>query len=249
MESDQKGLFIVFEGIDGSGTSTQVHELSRRIESLDKYQDIMRTHEPWRSADIKRRLQEDRDAYSDPEEMSRLFVADRVDHSYRLIIPNIDANAIVISSRYKMSTCAFQQAQGVPIETLLKMHGYNNGILTPDITFFLDVPREVASERMRRRGDPSEKFERNAEFIDKVVANYRDLVSLAQRDSDLFGKVLRIDATKSVKEVSEEVYQDFLSVYRTWKGLDFHWSSLLRYPKADTTIDHHYQQKPEGDYQ
>lgn len=214
----ERGLFIVFEGIDGSGTSTQVHQLSQRVEELDKYQDIIRTHEPWKSKEIKKKLEEDKDAYSGAEEMSQLYIADRVDHSYKLIDTNLSAGVMVIDSRYKASTCAFQQAQGVPLEKLLRMHEHR-GILTPDITFLLDVSREVASKRMKDR-IRSEKFERDAGFIDKVISNYREIVRISEEDSKLFGTVLRIDAEKSLEEVSENVYQEFLKVYRKWKGLD-----------------------------
>jgi dTMP kinase len=215
---EERGLFIVFEGIDGSGTSTQVHQLSKRVEELDKYQDIIRTHEPWKSAEIKRKLGEDKDAYSGAEEMSQLYVEDRINHFYKLINPNCEAEVMVISSRYKASTCAFQQAQGVSLRNLLEMHEHR-GLQNPDITFLLDVSRKVAAERMKDR-TRSEKFERDAEFIEKVIKNYRDIVKLSEENPKLFGKVIRIDAEKSLEEVSEEVYQTFLPIYRERKGLD-----------------------------
>jgi dTMP kinase len=214
----ERGLFIVFEGIDGSGTSTQVHQLSQRIEELDKYQDIMRTHEPWKSKEIKKKLEEDRDAYSGAEEMSQLYIEDRINHFYRLIDPNYSAGAFVISSRYKSSTCAFQQAQGVPLAKLLEMHEHR-GIQNPDITFFLDVSRKVAANRMKDR-TRSEKFERDAEFIEKVIKNYQNIAKLSKENPKLFGRVIRIDAEKPLNEVSENVYQEFLPIYREWKGLD-----------------------------
>ena len=99
----------------------------KRIERLNKYQDILRTHEPWRNKKIKRKLEEDKDAYSDPEKTAHLFVEDRTDHSYILIRPNLLMGTDVFCSRYKMSTCAFQQTQGVPLEKLLEMHE-NRGV-------------------------------------------------------------------------------------------------------------------------
>ena len=215
MSYTKRGLFIVFEGIDGSGTSTHVHRLSEKVEILDKYQDILRTHEPWRNKEIKRKLEEDKDAYSDPEKMAQLYVADRVDHSYRLIDTNLNAGAIVICSRYKMSTCAFQQAQGISLDKLLEMHEYR-GVLTPDIVFFLDVSREVAEERIKKRGIPQEKFERDRKFIEKVIENYRNLIELSRKNMDIFGRVERINTEKPIEEASKEVYQKFLRVYQEW---------------------------------
>lgn len=220
------GLFVVTEGIDGSGTSTQVHELIKKIEDLDKYQDVLRTHEPWRNKEIKRKLQEDKDAYSEPEEMAQLYTGDRTEHSYDLIKPNLNAGAIVICSRYKMSTCAFQQAQGVPLDKLLTMHEHR-GILKPDITFFLDIDKEVAEERKRKRGIASEKFEKDRGFIDKVIINYKELEKIAEKDKNLFGRVIRIDANKSIEDVSEQIYEVFLPIYEEWKGITFRWSGFL----------------------
>ena len=92
----EKGLFIVFEGIDGAGSSTHVHKLSEKLEELNKYQDILRTHEPWRSKEIKRRLQEDPEAYSGGLEMAELYVEDRVEHIRKLIRPNLKAGVVVL---------------------------------------------------------------------------------------------------------------------------------------------------------
>ncbi len=224
--SEKQGLFIVFEGIDGSGTSTQVHGLIKRIELFDKYQDVLRTHEPWKNKEIKRKLREDKDAYSDPEETAQLYVEDRVNHSYLLIRPNLIAGTMVISSRYKMSTYAFQWAQGVCLEKLLKMHQHK-GILTPDITFFLDVEREIAAGRIKER-KKLEKFERDAGFIDKVIKNYRKLTDISETYPNLFGKVIRINANPSIEKVEKEIYSVFLPHYRELKGLDFYYSDILK---------------------
>ena len=209
----KRGLFVVFEGIDGSGTSTHVHELTRKIENLDKYRDVLRTHEPWRSGEIKRKLQNDRDAYSEPDEITQLFIGDRIEHSYTLIKPNLDARVIVLCSRYKMSTCAFQQAQGMLLNKLLYMHE-NRGILTPDLTFFLDVPREVAEERLKERKS-CEKFESDNDFINKVIENYKELVELSQTNLYPFGKVIRIDGNRSTEAVTSEIYEKFLGLYKS----------------------------------
>lgn len=130
---EPRGMFIVFEGVDGSGEDTQLDILYKKIKSRDKYQDALATHEPWKNSEIKKRLKEDKDAYSAPEEMADLYIGDRTDHSYTLIKPNLDAGVIVLCSRYKMSTCAFQPAQGMSLDKLLKMHEHR-GILVPDVT-------------------------------------------------------------------------------------------------------------------
>ncbi len=207
-----QGLFINFEGIDGSGTSTQVQKLSERIESLDKYQDVLRTHEPWRNDGIKRKLREDSELYSDGLEMAELFVEDREAHTKILIKPNINKGVVVLNSRYKMSTCAYQWTQGIPFDVLLRMHE-GRGILTPDLTFFLDVPIKIAQERVRRRDDNIEKFERDFEFIGNLIKNYNSLYELSQKNPKLFGRVIRINSNREIDDVSQDIFHEFLDVY------------------------------------
>lgn len=230
------GMFINTEGIDGSGTSTMVHRLSQRIEDLDKYQDVLRTHEPWRNAEIKRRLEQDKDAYSGAEEMSDLYIDDRTDHSYILIRPNLDANTIVLNSRYKPSTCAFQWAQGVPLEILLRKHANRKGILTPDANYFLDVDRKVAAQRMSSRAK-QEKFEKNPDFIDQAIQNYRDIAKIAKRHPNLFGPIVTIDANQSLEEVERQVFEDFEERYKIWTGELVYWGNINKSPSPILTLD------------
>lgn len=211
----KRGLFIDFEGIDGSGTSTHVHELTRRIESLDKYQDILRTHEPWKNPEIKWRLQKERDPYSGPREMAELYIDDRAKHT-KLINSCLDEEVFVLCSRYKMSTCAFQWASGVSLRELVKMHE-NRGIITPDLTFFLDISREAAQERTKKRKE-REKFERDANFIDKVIENYRSLAHCSSDKPELFGRVIMVNVNRPINEVANEIYQNFLPLYNNWKN-------------------------------
>lgn len=206
-----KGLFIVFEGIDGSGTSTHVHRLEERIEALNKYQDVLRTHEPWRSAEIKRKLEEDKDVYSNASETAELFVEDRAKHTQRLIRPNVAAGVVVLDSRYKMSTCAYQWTQGMHLSELLSMHD-NRGLLTPDLTFFIDVPFDVARKRVEARGK-KELFEHNLNFVKQLISTYHTLAFMSEVDERIFGKVVRINGDKEIETVADNIYQEFLKIY------------------------------------
>lgn len=212
MGLEKKGLFIVFEGIDGSGTSTHVHRLAERIELQNKYQDVLKTHEPWNKAEIDKKLKEEKDAYSNAKELSELFIDDRAKHVHRLIRPNVRADATVICSRYKMSTCAYQWVQGMDLHELLQMHE-ERGILRPDLTFFIDVPYEVAQARMASTRASKEKFEQS-EFANKLVNAYNALINMAQVDQRVFGKVVRVDGNREITDVSEEIFKEFLSVYQ-----------------------------------
>ncbi len=213
----KKGSFIVFEGIDGSGTSTHVHKLQEKIEELDKYQDVLRTHEPWKNEEIKRKLKEDSHIYDDGLYMAELYIDDRTQHTRQVIRPIIETGAMAFCSRYKMSTCAFQWAQGVELYELLSMHEHRS-LLTPDLTFFLDVPNEVAQERIKKDREKLEKFEKNSQFIDKLINNYKVLTQMSEADSRIFGKVIRIDGNRDIEKVSKNIYKEFLKVYNSQKS-------------------------------
>lgn len=216
----KEGLLIVFEGIDGAGTSTQLPLLTAHIKKKDKYQDVMETHEPWDNDEIKRRLAEDKDAYVGGLQLAQLFVQDRTEHTKRLIRPNLQAGVIVETDRYSMSTCSYQMAQGVPIERLIEMHN-DRGILIPDLTLVIHADREVAKRRIKKRGDPLEKFERDPDFVDRLVNAYQSLAHLAQVSQGIFGKVVLINGNQSITQVANNVRSAFDPLYQSWKSGEY----------------------------
>jgi len=143
----KKGKFIVFEGIDGCGKSTQAWMLGKYLFELNKYNHVIMTREPWKNQDIRKILKEDEDPYSEAEKLARLFIDDRKQHVEKLIKSNTRKKIHVISDRYSLSTLAYQQAQGVPLNKLLKMH---KGLLIPDIIFLIDISVKVALQRMKK---------------------------------------------------------------------------------------------------
>lgn len=210
-----KGVFAVFEGPDGSGKLTQAKEIQEYIQQLSKYVDVITTHEPWKSAEIKRKLERDKDAYSDGILLSELFVDDRVKHTKHLIRPVLDAGGILLCDRYKMSTCAYQWVQGVDLHQLLELHE-DRGILTPDITFLMQINPGTTKERIKIRGGDIEKFERNEQFTKKLINAYAALGHMAQVDEKIFGKVIMIDANRTPAEISVDVKKAFQPVYEKW---------------------------------
>ena len=212
MGDETRGLFIVFEGIDGSGKTTQITRLANYIRAQNKYQDILLTREPtWRANELRRKLQDDANAFSDGEQMARLFIENRKKHYVEQIKPALEQRTIVLCDRYAMSTCAYQTAQSVPIDTLLELHE-DAGTGTPDMTLYVDVLREVAVERMLRRGAAPEKFEKDKDFSDLLVLKYQLLVDqelLDVRIRNVIGPVTKIYGVKIVDDVEVEIKQAF----------------------------------------
>lgn len=208
----KKGKFIVFEGGDGVGKTTQIELLANYIRKKDKYQDVLLTREPtWRAEKLRSKLIEDEDPFSDPELTAELFVKDRYEHYYNQILPALEQQAFVLCDRFSFSTIAYQSVQGVPIEKLLKMHEEAE-IGRPDLTFYIALPSRVAEQRMRQRGVEREKFERNLDFTRKLARQYSHLFNLSgethydgSRLRNLIGNVKKIDGDRKVDLIQEEI--------------------------------------------
>ncbi len=216
---EKRGLFIVFEGIDGSGKTSQIDYLAQAIRAANKYQDVLMTREPtWRAEELRRQLDTNRDPFSEGEKMAELFVKDRRLHTYGQIIPALGQREIVICDRYALSTCAYQSAQGVTLDNLLGLHEAA-ATLRPDMTFFIQVPQEVAETRMVSRGQPKEKFEGNREFTQKLIGQYLQIqreTATQGRANQVLGDIYIIDGAKERQDVADAVKAVALPIYQGW---------------------------------
>ena len=198
-------MFIVFEGIDGCGKTTQIFLLANHLYSLSKYSHILITREAYKDRKIREVLMQD-ESKDKAEKLTELFVQDRKEHISDLIAPSLNKNVIVISDRYKYSTICFQAAQGQDMNELIKMH---DNMPLPDFIFVLDVPADVAFERINLRNKAINKtefnkFEKNSNFLEKTRQNYLKLKELLPEEN-----IILIDGTKSVDAVFEEIKKYF----------------------------------------
>ena len=190
-----RGRFLVLEGIDGSGTTTQLDRAVAYVSSLGF--PALATREP-STGPIGRLLREallgrlgmPEGASVDGRTMALLFAADRIDHLQREVEPHLASGTTVISDRYLLSSLAYQ-AEEAEREWVL---GLARGILRPDLTLFLDLPVEIAAQRRAAAGRPVERYDADS-YLAKVSANYR---SLACQDPS----VLTLDGAASKEEVT-----------------------------------------------
>jgi len=159
-------MFIVLEGIDGCGKSTQAKLLADWLRSQGK--DVLLTAEPTRGpiGVFLREILSGR-MMVDQKTLALLFTADRYEHLINEIEPAIKRKTIVVSERYYHSTICYQAAQGVPWHWLRDINKFSR---KPDYTFLLDVPPKEAVERKTAR----EIFEEES-FLEKVRDNYLKL--------------------------------------------------------------------------
>ena len=152
----KKGKFIVFEGLDGSGMSTQAKMAKEFLEergiSVVLGKEPTSDYEPGK--EIRKILR--REKKVTPKELQELFAKDRKEHLEKSIMPALKDGKWVISDRYFFSSFAFGSADGLDLEWLIKI---NNSFLLPDKTILLKVRPSICIERINKRGVKREIFE------------------------------------------------------------------------------------------
>lgn len=216
------GMFVVFEGPDGSGKGTAIGNVERSIRGWNKYQDIVLTREPtYKARELIGLLQKQSDPMENARRMTQLFVDDdRRIHYQDEIKPDVERRRVVLCDRFSMSTLAYQSAQGQSMDELLEVHARSR-IGTPDITFYLALSAEEAIRRIGLRGEPKEVFEQ-PEFIRRVVDQhelvYANSLELGSLTNTLLGRVVKIDASLSREKVTEQILVELEPVYRAKNG-------------------------------
>ncbi len=191
-----RGKFLVLEGIDGSGKTTQAWFLARALLNLSKYNHVIFTREPYKQVEIRKILRQDDDPYSQAEKLAFLYAEDRKHHIKELIKPNLDNGIRVISDRYLVSTLVYQSTRGADFNKLLKMH---SGLPVPDLIIIVDVPAKTAKKRMKKEARDEQKFEKNLEFMEKLRKKYLEMPKL------LPGKIVIVNGNKSVEKVHQDI--------------------------------------------
>jgi dTMP kinase len=188
-------MFITFEGVDGSGKSTQAHLLAEHLGGAGR--DVVATREPG-GTELGERVREillGGDAVA-PWTEAALFAAARAQLVTEVIRPALDRGADVVCDRYLDSSLAYQGlARGLGVERVLELNLLAIDGLLPDRTFFLVVPLDQAAVR---RGSDPDRIEREGDaFVARVDSAYRELAGIfAQR-------IVTVDGTQPPQEVAE----------------------------------------------
>ena len=149
------GRFIVIEGLDGSGKSTQIRHLAEFLRAEGKQ--VIETFEPTNEGigkEIRIILKERR--MIDPTEFQMLYVKDREEHVREVIKPALTQGKIILCDRYMVSTLAFGSIGGA---NLAKLRDANKEFPVPELTIFIDVAPEECMKRIGKRGE-AELFEK-----------------------------------------------------------------------------------------
>jgi dTMP kinase len=209
-----KGIFITFEGVEGSGKTTQLKLLAEHIKKSGR--DVLVTMEPGGTAignEIRRLLLDPKNTNMMPIAELLLYEAARAQHVLEKIRPAIQDGKVVISDRFSDATYAYQgAARKIPRDIIDRLELITTGGLKPDLTFLLDIEASCGLKRAIRRNEEEKKRDRfedeMLEFHERVRKGYLELAALEP------SRIKVIDASGTVEETFKKVlavYNAFLS--------------------------------------
>lgn len=195
--------FIVFEGLDGTGTTSQIRLLQEAFAARGLEQSVYFTCEPTGSA-IGKLIREALSGATtlDAKTIAYLFGADRCEHIYGKdgILDQLKAGKVVFSDRYFFSSLAYQGlAAGRELAQVI-----NGAFPLPEYLFFFDLPAKTAMERVAKRNTSLEIYEKEA-FQQQVATEYYKILQHYEKAApDMH--IIRIDAAESIAKIHETIW-------------------------------------------
>ena len=198
-----KGIFIVMEGPDGSGKSTQIELLKQYLDEVGC--ECLITREPGGTAigEAVRNiiLNPDHEEMSDVTEML-LYAASRAQLMSEVIIPALEAGKIVISDRFVDSSIVYQGiARGLGTDTVAAVNRPGIGQYEPDCIFFIDISEEEGIRRKKLQKKLDRMEQESIDFHSMVSRGYREVLSGRE-------EVIHIDGSASVEHIQNQIREE-----------------------------------------
>jgi dTMP kinase len=199
-----KGFFVVFEGGEGAGKSTQMEALVQWLRS--RGDEVVSTREPGGTdigKQIRKILLDHGSEQMDERTEALLYAADRAQHVALVVKPSLDAGKIVVSDRFLDSSLAYQGlARGLGLDRIYELSEWATGGLVPDLVFYIKLDPE---EGLKRIGNGTDRIEsEEGDFHHRVAAAYGEL---ARRYP---GRFIVLDASRNAGEIAHDIQMAFL---------------------------------------
>ena len=197
------GIFISFEGPDGSGKSTQIALLKEYLEN--KGYDCLVTREPG-GTKISEQV---REILLDPANKAMgymtealLYASARAQLMHEVILPALEAGRAVICDRFVDSSAVYQGiARGLGVDEIYKLNAYATEGVLPQLTIHLDLPASVGIARKKDQKDLDRMEQEASSFHEKVAQGYRDLAKLAP------DRIRSLDATLPIRDIHSRIIE------------------------------------------
>lgn len=204
------GLFITFEGPDGSGKTTLTTRLATYLENNNKK--VMLTREPGGigiSEKIREIILDPKNDKMDDRSEALLYAASRRQHLIEKVLPALKEDKIVLCDRFVDSSLAYQgYARGIGIEEVLKINLFAIENNMPDLTIFIDVDPLVGLSRVGNRGEKDRLELAGDSFHSRVYQGYQEVVKMYPE------RIKVVDGNGTVDEVFERVLKIVEAVIR-----------------------------------
>lgn len=211
IKQNSQAKFIVFEGIDGAGKTTQIKLLQTALSNMGIPVSV--SAEPTGSPigiEIRKALSGE--ISKTQEQLAQLFALDRIEHNTDKnngIIKTLSDGVSVISDRYYYSSMAYQGAE-IGIDKVISLNLNNPEITRPEICIFLDLTPEQSMERILRAREKRDIFETH-----EILKRTRDMfMTVFEYMSKLGDNIVKIDASRKVEEVSGDILRTVLNMFQ-----------------------------------
>ena len=201
----KKGLFITFEGVDGSGKTSVITGVSNLLKE-NGYTDFIITREPGGSKiseDIRNIILDKNNIEEDIRTEALLYAASRRQHLFDIVLKKLEEGITVISDRYIDSSLAYQgYARGIGIDNVLKINEFAIDGLFPDLTIYLDLDPKIGLERINQgRQEKKDRLDNEKlNFHQKVYEGYQ-IIKEMYKD-----RFYTVDASRDLNSIVLDVY-------------------------------------------
>ncbi len=191
-----KGKFIAFEGLDGSGQTTQANLLKDYL--IKKGFEVILTKEPTQDSEAGKKIKKilNEETTTLPRQLQELFAEDRSWHQKNIVESALKKEKIIITDRSQFSSFAFGVANGMVLDYLLSL---NDEFIEPDLVILLKTSPKTSIQRIQKRGEKQTLFEKEKQ-LEKIWKVFEKL-------ADKFESIIIIDGEKSIEEIHEKIWQ------------------------------------------
>lgn len=218
-----RGKLVVFEGVEGSGKTTQLahlrawlaaHPQFQQLQAQGKISHIVTTREPGGTElgqQVRQLLLQPTTAHIHDRAELLLYAADRAQHVEEQLLPELEAGALILCDRYTDSTIAYQgYGRGINLALIDQVNQLATGGLASDLTLWLDLDAAAGLARTQQRGAADRIEQAALAFHQRVQQGFQ---ALAAAHPD---RILRIDADRSPTEVAAQIQAALLHFLQTW---------------------------------
>lgn len=208
-ETPQNGILLSFEGLEGSGKSTQIKLLQEKLKSEFEVKVFREPGSTTFGENLRNAMLNSKTDISALAQ-AFLFISARSQLMHELVLPALESGSLVILDRYIDSTIAYQGFAGdLSMETVLDLHKHSPLNILPNKTILLDLTVEQSIDRMKLRGNPEDFFEsKKLDFFQKLKTGY-DESAMAFPE-----RIKKINATNTIQEIHNEIVKEVRGIIK-----------------------------------